>query len=156
MGITAENVAKEYGITREMRMNWRYIHSVKRQPQLSPVLYSRNRPGKYCHPEENLRLQSDEFPKANSTAEALGALRPASIKQEQSPPGTRLVLTTVLPSGDYGRICGAGSRPYPPGSHKSYASGGVPPALMGMGPVPARKKRYNWRGCNWRILISLR
>ncbi len=38
MGITAENVAKEYGITRKCRMNWRYIHSVKRQPQLSPVL----------------------------------------------------------------------------------------------------------------------
>ncbi len=117
MGITAENVAKEYGITREMQENWRYIHSVKRQPQLSPVLLRRNRPGKCCHSEENLRLQSREFPKADSTTEALGALRPAFEKQEQLPPGTRLVLTTVLPLCDYGRICGAGSRPYPPGSH---------------------------------------
>ncbi len=152
MGITAENVAKEYGITEICRMNWRYIHSVKRQPQLIRCFYSRNRPGKCCHSEENLVFSQDEFPKADSTTEALGAFARPSIKQEQSPPGTRLVLTRCCRSGDYGRICGAGSRPYPLARIKSYASGGVPPALMGMGQYLPRKKRYNWRGCNWRIL----
>lgn len=98
MGITAENVAKEYGITREMQDELA-LHSQRKAAAAieSGAFTAEIVPVNVVTRKKTFVFSQDEFPKANSTAEALGALRPASIKQEQSPLGTRLVLTTVLP-----------------------------------------------------------
>ena len=81
MGITAENVAKEYGISREMqdelalqsqRKAVAAIESGAFEAEIVPVSVSSRK--------KTIIVERDEFPKADSTAEGLAALRPAFDK----------------------------------------------------------------------------
>lgn len=61
-------------------MNWRYIHSVKRQPIESGAFTAEIVPVNVVTRKKTFVFSQDEFLKADSTAEALGALRPAFDK----------------------------------------------------------------------------
>ena len=142
MGITAENVAKLYNISREeqdqfaadsQRKALAAIEAGHFKSQIVPVEL-KTRKGV-------VSFDTDEHPKAGTTVESLGSLRPAFVKQD----GT---VTAGNASGlnDGAAACvlmeaGAAARANakPLARLVSYAVAGVEPSLMGTGPIPAVK-----------------
>jgi acetyl-CoA C-acetyltransferase len=158
MGITAENVAKKYGISREQqdalalgsqmkasaaqeagRFNDEIVPFSIAQRKGDPILFS-----------------ADEFINKKTSAEALAGLRPAFDKAGSVTAGNAsglndgaaavMVMTaakaTALGLTPLARIA-------------SYASAGLDPALMGMGPVPAARKalaRAGWKAADLDLL----
>ncbi|MET6678545.1 acetyl-CoA C-acetyltransferase [Citrobacter amalonaticus] len=142
MGITAENVAREYGISREMQDELALlsqqkavaaIHSGAFQAEIVPVSVTSRK--------KTIVFDRDEFPKADSTAEGLAALRPAFDKAGTVTAGNASGINdgaAALVVMEESAALSAGLKPL--ARIKAYASGGVAPALMGMGPVPATQK----------------
>lgn len=142
MGITAENVAKEYGISREMqdelalqsqRKAVAAIASGAFQAEIVPVSVSSRK--------KTIIVERDEFPKADSTAEGLAALRPAFDKTGTVTAGNASGINdgaAALVVMEESAALAAGLKPL--ARIKAWASGGVAPAMMGMGPLPATQK----------------
>lgn len=140
MGITAENVAKEYGISREMqdelalqsqRKAVAAIESGAFEAEIVPVSVSSRK--------KTIIVERDEFPKADSTAEGLAALRPAFDKAGTVTAGNASGINdgaAALVVMEESAALEAGLKPL--ARIKAWASGGVAPAMMGMGPVPPR------------------
>ena len=148
LGITAENVAKEYGITREMQDELA-LHSQRKAAAAieSGAFTAEIVPVNIVTRKKTFVFSQDEFPKANSTAEALGALRPAFDKAGTVTAGNASGINdgaAALVIMEESAALAAGLTPL--ARIKSYASGGVPPALMGMGPVPATQKALQLAG----------
>lgn len=148
MGITAENVAREYGISRDMQDELA-LHSQRKaiaainsgafQAEIVPVSV-RSR-------KKTVIFERDEFPKADSTAEGLAALRPAFDKAGTVTAGNASGINdgaAALVVMEESVALTAGLKPL--ARIKAYASGGVAPALMGMGPVPATQKALQLSG----------
>jgi len=150
MGVTAENVAKEYGITREQQDAFAALSQNKAEAaqksgrfddEIVPILI----PQKKGDP---LAFKADEFVRHGVTAEALAGLKPAFSKE-----GT---VTAANASGinDGGAAVivmsakkaeALGLKPL--ARIKAYANAGVDPKVMGMGPVPASRRcleRAGW------------
>ena len=148
MGITAENVAKEYGISREMqdelalqsqRKAVAAIESGAFQAEIVPVSVSSRK--------KTIIFDRDEFPKADSTAEGLAALRPAFDKTGTVTAGNASGINdgaAALVVMEESAALAAGLKPL--ARIKAWASGGVAPAMMGMGPVPATQKALQLSG----------
>ena len=148
MGITAENVAKEYGISREMqdelalqsqRKAVAAIESGAFQAEIVPVSVSSRK--------KTIIFDRDEFPKADSTAEGLAALRPAFDKTGTVTAGNASGINdgaAALVVMEESAALAAGLKPL--ARIKAWASGGVAPAMMGMGPVPATQKALQRSG----------
>ncbi|EFA3980461.1 TPA: acetyl-CoA acetyltransferase [Escherichia coli] len=148
MGITAENVAKEYRITREMQDELA-LHSQRKAAAAieSGAFTAEIVPVNVVTRKKTFVFSQDEFPKADSTAEALGALRPAFDKAGTVTAGNASGINdgaAALVIMEESAALAAGLNPL--ARIKSYASGGVPPALMGMGPVPATQKALQLAG----------
>jgi acetyl-CoA C-acetyltransferase len=142
MGVTAENVAKLYSITREeqdafaadsQRKALAAIEAGYFKSQIVPVEL-KGRKG-------TVLFDTDEHPKTGTTVESLGALKPAFQKEN----GT---VTAGNASGinDGAAACvlmeaGAAQRAgrTPLARLVSYAVAGVDPSIMGTGPIPAVK-----------------
>jgi len=142
MGVTAENVAKLYNITRDeqdafavdsQRKALAAIEAGYFKSQIVPVEL-KGRKG-------TVLFDTDEHPKAGTTVESLGALKPAFQKEH----GT---VTAGNASGinDGAAACvlmeaGAAQRAgrTPLARLVSYAVAGVDPSVMGTGPIPAVK-----------------
>lgn len=142
MGITAENIAREYDISREMQDELA-LHSQRKavaamesgafRKEIVPVTITSRK--------KTLVFDRDEFPKAETTAEGLAALRPAFDKEGTVTAGNASGINdgaAALVVMDESAALAAGLKPL--ARIKSWASGGVAPALMGMGPVPATQK----------------
>ena len=148
MGITAENVAKEYGISREMqdelalqsqRKAVAAIASGAFEAEIVPVSVSSRK--------KTIIFERDEFPKADSTAEGLAALRPAFDKTGTVTAGNASGINdgaAALVVMEESAALAAGLKPL--ARIKAWASGGVAPAMMGMGPVPATQKALQLSG----------
>ncbi|HCT9709208.1 MULTISPECIES: acetyl-CoA C-acetyltransferase [Citrobacter] len=148
MGITAENVAKEYGISREMqdelalqsqRKAVAAIASGAFEAEIVPVSVSSRK--------KTIIFERDEFPKADSTAEGLAALRPAFDKTGTVTAGNASGINdgaAALVVMEESAALAAGLKPL--ARIKVWASGGVAPAMMGMGPVPATQKALQLSG----------
>lgn len=148
MGITAENVAKEYGISREMQDELALqsqqkaiaaIESGAFQAEIVPVSVSSRK--------KTIIFERDEFPKADSTAEGLAALRPAFDKAGTVTAGNASGINdgaAALVVMEESAALAAGLKPL--ARIKAWASGGVAPAMMGMGPVPATQKALQLSG----------
>jgi acetyl-CoA C-acetyltransferase len=141
MGITAENVAVRYQITREMqdslavesqRRAARAIAEGRFKSQIIPVrVPSRKGP---------VVFEVDEHVRANVTTEQLAAMKPAFKKDGSVTPGNASGINdgaaaVVLASGNSVRSL----RLKPLARLVAYAHAGVDPAYMGMGPVPATR-----------------
>ncbi len=129
MGITAENVAKEYGITREMQDELA-LHSQRKAAAAieSGAFTAEIVPVNVVTRKKTFVFSQDEFPKANSTAEALGALRPAFDKAGTVTAGNASGINdgaAALVIMEESAALAAGLTPL--ARIKSYASGGVPP-----------------------------
>ncbi|MCZ8251364.1 MAG: acetyl-CoA C-acetyltransferase [Hylemonella sp.] len=158
MGITAENVAKQYGITREMQDALALASQQKAAAaqdagkftdEIVPVLL----PQKKGDP---LVFDADEFINRKTNAEALAGLRPAFDKAGGVTAGNAsgindgaaavMVMTAK-------KAAALGLKPL--GRIASYATSGLDPATMGMGPVPASKKalaRAGWKAADLDLL----
>ncbi|ASE42298.1 acetyl-CoA C-acetyltransferase [Citrobacter sp. Cb008] len=148
MGITAENVAKEYGISREMqdelalqsqRKAVAAIESGAFEAEIVPVSVSSRK--------KTIIVERDEFPKADSTAAGLAALRPAFDKAGTVTAGNASGINdgaAALVVMEESAALEAGLKPL--ARIKAWASGGVAPAMMGMGPVPATLKALQLSG----------
>ncbi|WP_234096362.1 acetyl-CoA C-acetyltransferase [Citrobacter portucalensis] len=148
MGITAENVAKEYGISREMqdelallslRKAVAAIESGAFQAEIVSVSVSSRK--------KTVVFERDEFPKGDSTADGLAALRPAFDKAGTVTAGNASGINdgaAALVVMEESAALAAGLKPL--ARIKAWASGGVAPAMMGMGPVPATQKALQLSG----------
>lgn len=144
MGITAENIADKFDISREdqdqlatesQNKAEAAIESGRFKNEIVPVEVPQRR-------GEPVVVDTDEYPRAGVTAEGLGKLRPAFKRED----GT---VTAANSSGinDGAAILIVMSKEKadelglaPIASIKSYASAGVDPAIMGTGPIPATQK----------------
>ena len=88
-----------------------------------------------------ITVEHDEYPRADSTLEALAKLKPAfdqtgSVTAANSSPLTDGAAAVVLTSGERAKSAGLA----PLGWFRAFAVAGVPPEIMGIGPIPAVRK----------------
>lgn len=141
MGVTAENVNDQYGITREeqdafgfrsQELAARAIESGKFKSEIVPVVI----PGK----KGDVVFDTDEHPR-KSSLEAMAKLPPAFKKDGSVTAGNAsgindAAAALVVMSAEKAAELGI----KPMAKIISYASGGVDPSVMGVGPVPAVRK----------------
>ena len=149
MGITAENVAEQYGITREMQDEFSLasqqkaeaaIKGGKFKDEITPITI----PQRKGDPKI---FDTDEFPRFGSTIEGLAKLKPAFKKGGTVTAGNASgcndgAAALVVMSKDKADELGI----EPMATIVSYATGGVDPSIMGVGPVPATKKALELAG----------
>jgi acetyl-CoA C-acetyltransferase len=149
MGVTAENVAKEYGITREEQDAFAALSQNKAEAaqkagrfdaEIVPVEIPQRK-------GEPLKFATDEFVRHGVTAESLAGLKPAFSKEGTVTAANASGINdgaaaVVVMSAKKAEALGL----TPLARIKSYASGGVDPKVMGMGPVPASKRALERAG----------
>ncbi|MBL8361006.1 MAG: acetyl-CoA C-acetyltransferase [Rubrivivax sp.] len=158
MGITAENVAKKYGVTREAQDALALASQMKAaaaqeagrfKDEIVPVSI----PQKKGDP---VVFAADEFINRKTSAEALAGLRPAFDKAGSVTAGNASGLNdgaagVVVMSAKKAAALGL----TPLARIASYASAGLDPSIMGMGPVPAARKaleRAGWKPADLDLL----
>ncbi|WP_395137201.1 acetyl-CoA C-acetyltransferase [Schlegelella aquatica] len=158
MGITAENVAKKYGISREMqdelalesqRKATAAQDAGKFKDEIVPVMLPQKK-------GEPVPFDTDEFVNRKTNAEALAGLRPAFDKSGSVTAGNASGINdgaaaVVVMSARKAEQLGL----KPLARIASYASAGLDPAYMGMGPVPAARKaleRAGWKPADLDLL----
>lgn len=151
MGITAENIANSFNISRKEQDNF-----AAQSQQKAEAAQNNNRfkeeitPITIKHRKGETIIDRDEFPKHGSTAEALSKLKPAFSKEGSVTAGNAsgindgaaaLIITDRKTAEKYGLT--------PMAKIKSHAQAGVAPNIMGTGPIPASQKALELAG--WTI-----
>lgn len=142
MGVTAENVAKEVGITREQQDEYALfsqqkavaaIESGKFKDEIVPVEVKQRR--------ETFIFDTDEYPKSNATLDGLSKLRPAFDRDGTVTAGnasgindgaSAIIVASESAVQAYGLT--------PLAEIVSYAQSGIDPKIMGLGPVESVNK----------------
>ena len=158
MGITAENVAKKYSITREAQdalalASQQKAAAAQEAGRFKDEIVPVSIPQKKGDP---VVFAADEFINKKTNAEALAGLRPAFDKAGSVTAGNAsglndgaagvMVMTAT-------KAAALGLKPL--ARIASYASAGLDPAIMGMGPVPAARKaleRAGWKAADLDLL----
>jgi acetyl-CoA C-acetyltransferase len=158
MGITAENVARKYGITREQQDALAYASQSKAAAAQDAGYFKDEIVGVSIPQKKGdpVVFNADEFINRKSTQEALAALRPAFDKSGSVTAGN----ASGLNDGAAGVVVMSAAKAdalglKPLGRIASYASAGLDPAYMGMGPVPAARKaleRAGWKPADLDLL----
>ena len=158
MGITAENVAKKYGISREMQDALALASQQKAaaaqeagrfKDEIMPFSIAQKK-------GDPIIFAADEYVNKKTNAEALAGLRPAFDKAGGVTAGNAsgindgaaavMVMTAK-------KAAALGLKPL--GRIASFATSGLDPAFMGMGPVPASTKalaRAGWKAADLDLL----
>ncbi|HPW07309.1 MAG TPA: acetyl-CoA C-acetyltransferase [Burkholderiaceae bacterium] len=158
MGITAENVAKKYGISRDMQDALALASQQKAaaaqeagkfKDEIMPFSIAQKK-------GDPIVFSADEFINKKTNAEALAGLRPAFDKAGGVTAGNAsgindgaaavMVMTAK-------KAAALGLKPL--GRIASFATSGLDPAYMGMGPVPASTKalqRAGWKAADLDLL----
>ena len=143
MGITAENIASRFNVTREEQDAYAAESQRRAESAIKAGLF-RDEIVPVQIPQKKgdpIAFDTDEYPRAGTTAEKLAGLKPAFKKDGTVTAGNAsgindgaaaLVVATAERAARLGRK--------PLARILSFASTGVDPAIMGMGPVPAVKK----------------
>ena len=148
MGITSENVAEKFGVTREdqdevsARSQQRAIAAIKSgafKDEIVPVTI-KTKKGETV-------FDTDEFPREGTTTKILAKLRPAFKQGGTVTAGNASGLNDgaaalVIMSAEKAQELGI----KPMAKILSYASAGVDPAIMGIGPIPASRKALSKAG----------
>jgi acetyl-CoA C-acetyltransferase len=140
MGVTAENIAERFGVSREEQDAYAAESQRRTEAAIKGGLFAQEIvpvpiPQKKGHP---VIFDTDEYPRAGTTAEKLAALRPAFKKDGTVTAGNASGINdgaaaVVVATAE--RAAALGRKPL--AKILSFASTGVDPAIMGMGPVPA-------------------
>lgn len=148
MGITAENIARTDGISREMQDEFALLSQQKAVNAIdSGAFLAEIVPISVTSRKQTLIVTRDEFPKADTSIEGLAALRPAFDKAGSVTAGNASGINdgaAALVVMAESAALAAGLQPL--ARIRAYASGGVAPARMGMGPVPATRKALQLSG----------
>jgi len=149
MGVTAENVAKKFGISRQQQDEFALASQNKAE--------AAQKAGKFKDeilaieiPQKKgaIQFDADEYIKCGTTLESLSGLRPAFSKDGTVTAGNASGINdgaaaVVMMSAAMARKLGL----TPLARIKAYSSAGVDPSIMGMGPVPASQlclKKAGW------------
>lgn len=143
MGITAENIAEQWGVSRAEQDEFAYLSQMKAakaikegrfKDQIVPVVIPQKK-------GEPIIFDTDEHPRPDTTLESLAKLRPVFKQNGTVTIGSSsgindaaaaLVLTSDTKAKELGLK--------PLAIVKASASAGVDPNIMGIGPVPATRK----------------
>jgi acetyl-CoA C-acetyltransferase len=151
MGVTAENVAAKWKITRKEQDEFALLSQNKAEKaqkegkfknEIIPVVLKKK--------NDNNKFEIDEHPRAGMTLDRLAKLKPSFKDDGTVTPGNASGINdgaaaVVLMSEDE-----ANKRNLKPlGKILSWATCGVDPSLMGSGPIPASKKAL--KKANWKI-----
>ena len=158
MGLTAENVAKKYGISREQADEFALsshqkaltsIREGKFQEEIVPVAVTTITPnGKPSKPEvKTSEFVTDEGPRADTSPEALAKLKPVfhakgTVTAGNSSQTSDGAAAAVVISEQRAKELGI----QPLGRFISFATAGCPPEIMGVGPVYAIPKALKLAG----------
>ncbi len=149
MGNTAENVAQKWQITREEQDKFAAGSQQKAEAAMKAGKFKDEiAPVKITTRKGDVIVETDEYPKAGTTAETLAKLRPAFDKNGTVTAGNAsgindgaaaLVLMTAAEASKRGIK--------PLARIVSWATAGVDPKVMGSGPIPASRaalKKAGW------------
>ena len=149
MGVTAENLAEKYEISRERQDEFAYSSQMKAKAaiengkftsQIVPVTVPQGR-------RTPVEFDTDEHPRSDATLERISGLRPVFKKD-----GTVTAANSSgINDGAAALIVTSESKAEklglnPLASIKSYAISGVDPSIMGIGPVPAMRAALDRAG----------
>jgi len=151
MGITAENIVKKYGFTREAQDQFSAASQQKTEAaqkagkfddEIIPVEIPQRK-------GDPVIFSKDEFPRAGTTAESLGKLKPAFDKAGSVTAGNASGINdgaaiVIVMSEKKAKELGL----TPLATIKAYASAGVDPQIMGTGPIPATQRCLKKAGWN--------
>jgi acetyl-CoA C-acetyltransferase len=149
MGITAENVAKKYDISRSQQDEFALQSQLKAEAaQKAGKFKDEIFPLEIVQKKGSIVFDQDEYVKPGSTLEALSSLRPAFDKAGSVTAGNASGINdgaaaVMMMSAKQAKELGL----KPLARIKAYASSGLDPAYMGMGPVPASQlclKKAGW------------
>jgi acetyl-CoA C-acetyltransferase len=149
MGITAENICEQWGLTREeldafaassQQKAEAALQAGKFKDEIVPVVIPQRK-------GDPIVFDTDEYPKAGVTAAGLAKLAPAFKKDGMvtaaNASGINDAAAAVIVMSKE-KADELGIKPLC--TIKSYASAGVDPQIMGIGPVPATKKALEKAG----------
>ncbi|MBJ9913640.1 acetyl-CoA C-acetyltransferase [Burkholderia cenocepacia] len=149
MGITAENVAKEYGITREEQdvfaaLSQNKAEAAQKAGRFNDEIVPVSIPQRKGEP---VQFATDEFVRHGVTAESLAGLKPAFAKDGSVTAANASGLNdgaaaVLVMSAQKAAALGL----TPLARIKAYANAGVDPSVMGMGPVPASRRALERAG----------
>ncbi|MCB5231156.1 MAG: acetyl-CoA C-acetyltransferase [Candidatus Cloacimonas sp.] len=151
MGITAENLAEQYNLSREdldkfavesQNKTEKAMNEGRFRDEIVPIVIPQRR-------GEPLNITEDEFPRKGVTVESIAKLRPSFkadgvVTAANSSGINDGAAMLILMSEDKANELGL----KPMATFVSSASAGVDPSIMGIGPVPAVKKvlsKVNWK-----------
>ena len=151
MGITAENLVDKYNISREDQDAFAALSQQKAiaaisagrfVDEITPILIPQRK-------GDPLSFATDEQPRAGTTAEALGKLKPAFKKDGSVTAGNASSLNdgaaaVMLMSAAKAKVLGLPVL----ARIAAYANAGVDPAIMGIGPVSATQRCLSNAGWN--------
>ncbi|NQL66883.1 acetyl-CoA C-acetyltransferase [Streptococcus suis] len=149
MGITAENVAAKYNITREdqdsfaVRSQEKAVAAIKAgkfKDEIVPVLIPQRK-------GDPLVFDTDEYPRENASMEGMAKLRPAFKKDGTVTAGNASGINDgaaaiIMMSSEKAAQLGLPVL----ATIKSYASAGLDPTIMGCGPIYASRKALDKAG----------
>ncbi len=156
MGLTAENVASKYSISRgdqdayALRSNQRAAEAVdsgKFDPEILPIEVEIIEPGSNGTPPRKFTFARDEGPRRDTSLEALARLKPAfkeggsvtaGNSSQMSDGAAAVLIMSRAKADELGLI--------PLVRFKKYAVAGVPPEIMGIGPIAAVPKVLSLAG----------
>jgi acetyl-CoA C-acetyltransferase len=158
MGTTAENVAKQYGVSRAKQDEFAVASQNKAEAaqkagrfddEIVPVMLPQRK-------GDPVAFKSDEFIKAGTTLDSIAGLRPAFAKDGTVTAanasglndGAAAVLVMTAERAEKLGIT-------PMARIKSFATTGLDPAIMGMGPVPASRRaleRAGWKPADLELM----
>ena len=149
MGVTAENVAKKFNISRTEQDEFALASQNKAEAaQKAGKFKDEILPLEIAGKKGNTIFDSDEYIKAGSTLEALSSLRPAFNKEGTVTAGNASGINdgaAAVMMMSAGKAAQLGLKPL--AKIRAYASSGLDPSIMGMGPVSASQlclKRAGW------------
>jgi acetyl-CoA C-acetyltransferase len=149
MGITAENLAEQYGISREAQDEFAASSQQKAEAAIEAGTFKEEIvPIEIADRKGTKVVDTDEHPRAGVTAEGLGKLRAAFKKQDGTVTAGNAsgvndgAAAIVVMSASKAQELGLEAL----GTVESYASVGVEPKIMGIGPVPAVRKALERAG----------
>ena len=144
MGETAENLVEMYKIPRDAQDRYALASQQKAVAAIDKGMFRKEI---VPVPTKKALFDTDEGPRRDSTLEKLASLKPAFRKGGTVTAGNSTTLNdgaaaVLLTSKEYALSHGL----KPLAKIRSFASAGVPPRIMGYGPVPAAKKALDRAG----------
>ncbi len=149
MGLTAENLMEKYGITRKEADEFAYWSQMKAKKAIEEKKFDREMIPIAIEYEDGSKtvVDKDQCPRPNTTVERLAELKPAfreggEVTAGNSCPTNDGAAAVLLMSREKAHALG-----YKPlAAVRHHGEAGVPPEIMGIGPIPSTRKLLKRQG----------